>query len=212
MNRLVLIGVATAAAFSTAAFAQTNPTPAPGGTAPAKTTQESVKAPSLRQEVLDSLHKAGFKDISVKANSFFVQAKDKEGHDVTMVLGPDSFTAVMAVGSNGMTPAETSADASPFATVPAKDKLSSEVVGLPVYNNDHKEIGSIKDIAFDNAGAGAYVLAVGGFVGMSDHYVAVRPSAINLSYNASDKKWHAEMNTSAAQLKVAPEYKFPTNS
>ncbi len=111
-----------------------------------------------------------------------------------------------------MTPAETSADAGPFATVPAKDKLSSEVVGLPVYNNDHKEIGSIKDIAFDNAGAGAYVLAVGGFLGMSDHYVAVRPSAINLNYNASDKKWHAEMNTSAAQLKAAPEYKFPTNS
>ena len=107
MNRLVLIGVATAAAFSTAAFAQTNPTPAPSRTAPAKTTtQENVKAPSLRQEVRDSLHKAGFKDISVKADSFLVQAKDKEGHDVTMVLGPDFFTEVMAWGRTGMTSAE----------------------------------------------------------------------------------------------------------
>ena len=47
---------------------------------------------------------------------------------------------------------------------------------------------------------------------MGDHYVAVRPSAINLSYNAGNKKWHAEMNATAAQLKSAPEYKFPTNS
>ena len=171
-----------------------------------------MKAPSLRQEVRDSLQKAGFKDISVKADLFFVQAKDKEGHDVTMVLGPDFFTEVMAWGSNGQTSAENSADASPFATVPAKDKLSSEVVGLPVYNNDNKDIGSIKDIAFDNTGAGAYIVGVGGFLGMGDHYVAVRPSAINLSYNASSKKWHAEMNTTAAQLKAAPEYKFPTNS
>ena len=96
--------------------------------------------------------------------------------------------------------------------MPAKDKLSSEVVGLPVYNNDNKDIGTIKDLAFDNTGDEAYILGVGGFLGMGDHYVAVRPSAINLSYNASDKKWHAEMNTTAAQLKAAPEYKFPTNS
>ena len=29
---------------------------------------------------------------------------------------------------------------------------------------------------------------------MGYRYVAVRPSAINLTYNNSDKKWHAEMN------------------
>ena len=211
MKRTVLIGVAAAAALSTAAFAQTNATPAPASTTPAKTAQENMKAPSLRQEVRDNLQKAGFKDISVKANSFVVQAKDKEGRDVTMLLGPNSFTEVMAWGSNGQTSAN-SADAGPFATVPAKDKLSSEVVGLPVYNNDNKDIGTIKDLAFDNTGAEAYIVGVGGFLGMGDHYVAVRPSAINLSYNASSKKWHAEMNTTAAQLKSAPEYKFPTNS
>ena len=211
MKRTVLIGVATAAALSTAAFAQTNTTPAPTPATPAKTAQENMKAPSLRQEVRDSLHKAGFKDISVKADSFVVQAKDKEGRDVTMLLGPESFTEVMAWGSNGQTSAN-SADAGPFATVPAKDELSSELVGVPVYNNDNKEIGTIKDVAFDGMGAKAYILAVGGFLGAGDRYVAVRPSAIHLSYNASDKKWRAEMNTTAAQLKAAPEYKFPTNS
>ena len=62
MKRIVLIGVATAAALSTAAFAQTNATPAPNPATPAKTTtQENVKAPSLRQEVRDSLQKAGLR-------------------------------------------------------------------------------------------------------------------------------------------------------
>ena len=207
MKRTVLIGVATAAALSTAAIAQTNTAPATTPATPAKTAQENVKTPSLRQEVRDNLQRAGFKDISVKADSFVVQAKDKEGRDVTMLLGPESFTEVMAWGSNGQTSAN-SADAGPFATVPAKDELSSELVGVPVYNNDNKEIGTIKDVAFDGTGAEAYIVGVEG----GDHYVAVRPSAVHLSYNASDKKWRAEMNTTAAQLKAAPEYKFPTNS
>jgi sporulation protein YlmC with PRC-barrel domain len=96
--------------------------------------------------------------------------------------------------------------------VPPQEELTSNVVGLSVYNNDKKDIGTIKDLAFDSTGAKAYILAVGGFLGMGDHYVAVRPSAINLSYNGSDKKWHAEMNANADQLKAAPEYKYPSNS
>lgn len=54
-------------------------------------------------------------------------------------------------------------------------------------------------------------MAVGGVLGVGYHYVAVRPSAINLTYNNSDKKWHAEMNA-VDQLKSAPEYKYHSNS
>ena len=39
---------------------------------------------------------------------------------------------------------------------------------------------------------------------MSDHYVAVRPAAVNISYDESDKKWRATMNTDADQLGKAP--------
>ena len=101
-------------------------------------------------------------------------------------------------------------DGSTFATIPSSDELSSKVVGLHVYNHDNKDIGTIQDIAINpNGDVKGYVLSVGGFLGIGDHYVAVRPSAIDLSYNASNDKWHAKMDVSAAQLKTAPEYKYP---
>jgi len=98
-----------------------------------------------------------------------------------------------------------------FATIPASEQLSSKVVGLEVYNSANKDIGKIKDIAFDSNGVKAYIVAVGGFLGMGDHYVAVNPSAVNLSFDSNAKKWHAAMNTDVDQLKAAPEYKYSSN-
>jgi hypothetical protein len=95
-----------------------------------------------------------------------------------------------------------------FTNVPAQDELSSNVVGLDVYNKDKQNIGTIKDIAFNANGLNGYIIGVGGFLGMGDHYVVVRPTAISLSFNANDKKWHATMNANADQLKAAPEYKY----
>jgi sporulation protein YlmC with PRC-barrel domain len=93
-----------------------------------------------------------------------------------------------------------------FIYVPAHDELSSSVVGLDVYNEDKQNIGTIKDIALDANGLNGYIVSVGRFLGMGDHYVVVRPSAI--SFNAKDNKWHATMNVNADQLKAAPEYKY----
>ena len=98
-----------------------------------------------------------------------------------------------------------------FTTIPAQEDLTSKVVGLSVYNSANQNIGKIKDIAFDMNGVEAYIVAVGGFLGMGDHYVAVKPSAIDINYDANSKKWHAAMNTDANQLKAAPEYKYSSN-
>ena len=38
--------------------------------------------------------------------------------------------------------------------------------------------------------------------------VAVNPAEIKVSYNGSDKKWHATINATAEQLKSAPEFKY----
>ena len=97
-----------------------------------------------------------------------------------------------------------------FIYVPAHDELSSNVVGLNVYNSDNQSIGTIKDIALDANGLNGYILDVGGFLGMGDQYVVVRPSAI--SFNAKDDKWHATMNVDAEQLRAAPEYKYSSKS
>ena len=96
-----------------------------------------------------------------------------------------------------------------FTYVPAQDELSSNVIGLGVYNEDKQNIGTIKDIALDASGLNGYIVRVG-FLGMGDHYVVVRPPAI--SFNAKDNKWHATMNVNADQLKAAPEYKYFSKS
>ena len=97
-----------------------------------------------------------------------------------------------------------------FTYVPAHDELSSNVVGLDVYNKDKQNIGTIKDIALDASGLNGYIVDVGGLLGMGDHYVVVRPSAI--SFKAKDNKWHATMNANADQLRAAPEYKYLSKS
>lgn len=86
-------------------------------------------------------------------------------------------------------------------------QLSSNIVGLDVYNNKDK-IGDIKDIAMDNSGVRAYILSVGGFLGIGAHYVAIVPREINIGYDAGDKKWHANMTATKAELLAAPEFKY----
>jgi hypothetical protein len=152
----------------------------------------------------------------VVPDSFLVQANDKSGNPVTMFIGPNSATEVTTVGSNDQTSGSTAGNSETrggmFTSLPAKDELSSKVVGLDVYNNANQNIGAIKDVAYNGTSVNGYILGVGGFLGMGDHYVAVRPSAIKLSYDAKDKKWHASMDANADQLKAAPEYKYPSNS
>ena len=81
---------------------------------------------------------------------------------------------------------------------------------MEVYNEDKQNIGTIKDIALDANGLNGYIVNVGGFLGMGDHYVVVHPSAI--TFNAKDNKRHAIMNATADQLKAAPEYKYSSKS
>ena len=90
-----------------------------------------------------------------------------------------------------------------FTYVPAHDELSSNVIGLDVYNEDKQNVGAIKDMALDANGLNGYIVSVGGFLGKGDRYVVMRPSAI--SFKAKDNKWHATTNVNADQLKAAPD-------
>jgi sporulation protein YlmC with PRC-barrel domain len=143
-----------------------------------------------------------------------VRAKDQDGNPVVMSISPDQFAEMTVSGSNtargdrsgaANTVGSSSSDA--YVTVPSTDDLSSKLVGLDIYNKDNKDIGTIKDIVLNPKGrAAAYIVSVGGFLGMGDHYVAVNPEAVNITYK--DNKWHADMNATADQLKSAPEFKY----
>jgi hypothetical protein len=101
------------------------------------------------------------------------------------------------------------ADMPKFVNLQHNDMLSSNVVGVDVYDNANNDIGKIQDVAFDSAKAvKGYVLSVGGFLGMGTHYVAVDADSVKIKYDMGDKKWHANMTATKDQLKAAPEFKY----
>jgi sporulation protein YlmC with PRC-barrel domain len=96
-----------------------------------------------------------------------------------------------------------------FIQVQTTDMLSSNVVGLDIYNSQNDDIGKVQDIAFDaSKRVTGYILSVGGFLGMGTHYVAVNPDALMVAYDAQNKVWKATMNATKDQLKSAPEFKY----
>lgn len=204
MRALLLAGVAAVALGSAAWAASPNNPAASADQGPQK----------LRSQLTQMLKKSGFSDIRVAPASFVVRAKDQNGNPVVMSISPDEFTEVTAMGEGGAGGATGRVDSATgnggaYVNVPSSDDLSSKVIGLDVYNSDNKDIGKIKDIALNRDGdASAYILSVGGFLGMGDHYVAVSPSAVDITYNSGSKQWHASMNASADQLKAAPEFKY----
>ena len=100
-------------------------------------------------------------------------------------------------------------DGPSFIQVQSGDMLSSNVVGLDIYNSQNDDIGKVQDIAFDaSKRVTGYILSVGGFLGMGTRYVAVNPDALMVSYDAQNKVWKATMNATKDQLKAAPEFKY----
>jgi hypothetical protein len=170
--------------------------------------------PNMKSDLTQMLQKSGYTDIRVAPTSFMVRAKDRDGNPVVMSISPDQFSEVTNVGnttgqSTNASNSGSNGSGNTYVSVPEHDDLSSKVVGLDVYNNDNKDIGTVKDIALNpNGRTTAYIVSVGGFLGIGDHYVAVDPSALKVTYNDSDKKWHASMNATADQLKSAPEFKY----
>jgi hypothetical protein len=185
---------------------------------------------SIRQDMKDTLQKAGFSNVHVVPDSFLVQAKDKNGHPVAMIINPHSMTEVVDEGPVAQGNSNSSNDGSngamntasadnamsggdqqagTFTSVPKQDKLSSSIVGLSVYNDQNQDIGTIKDIAYTHHHVAAYIVGVGGFLGMGDHYVAMNPSAVKLNWDGSSKQWQAKVDATADQLKSAPAFQYP---
>jgi sporulation protein YlmC with PRC-barrel domain len=206
--RALLLASAALLVLSPAAMAQN------ANTAPNENANQTTAHQHLRSNLRSMLEKSGYKDIRVMPSSFVVRARDNDGNPVIMSISPDTFAEVTdvgnttasttgAVGNGSATPAQS------FVAVQNGDELSSSLVGLDIYNDSKQDIGEIKDIALGpNGRSQAYIVSVGGFLGMGEHYVAVNPAAVKITYDNTDKKWHAAMNASADQLKAAPEFKY----
>jgi hypothetical protein len=52
---------------------------------------------NIRQELQDKLTQAGYTSVKITPSSFFVEAKNKQGNPVQILIGPDSFTEITAM-------------------------------------------------------------------------------------------------------------------
>ena len=96
-----------------------------------------------------------------------------------------------------------------FISVPDTAMLTSNIIGLDIYNAQNSDIGKIQDVVLDSGNAvKGYILSVGGFLGMGTHYVAVNPAAVSITYDSNAKTWRAAMNATKDQLKNAPEFQY----
>ena len=208
MRAILLASVAVLALSQVASAQNAN------NTQPPNTTTKTASKQHLGADLKNMLQNAGYTDIRVAPSSFMVRAKDADGNHVMMSISPDSFSELTTAANSdssttGAATSNSNTGSGRFVAIPNSDELSSKVVGLDIYNDNNQDIGQIKDIALNQNGqTQAYVLSVGGFLGMGEHYVAVNPSAVKVTYNDSDKKWHASMNATTDQLKAAPEFKY----
>lgn len=95
-----------------------------------------------------------------------------------------------------------------YVTAKPTDVLSSNLVGLKVSNGSKETIGEIKDLVISDGTLAGYIVSVGGFLGIGEHYVVVSPSALTVNYSDADKAWTATMNATKDDLKAAPEFKY----
>ncbi len=87
------------------------------------------------------------------------------------------------------------------------DRLGSKLIGASIVNGANATIGTISDIVFDERNTiRAFVVSVGGFLGIGTKYVAVDPSVVKITLEGTDTK--VFIDTDKDQLKAAPEYRY----
>ena len=93
-------------------------------------------------------------------------------------------------------------------SVPQTAMVSYSLIGLNIYDASNSSVGEIKDLVIDKGQLAGYILSVGGFLGMGEHYVAVTPSTLAITYSDADKKWKGTINATKDELKAAPQFKY----
>lgn len=104
-------------------------------------------------------------------------------------------------------PATLSDDLRPkFVAQTPQDKVASKLVGLSIVNGAGDTIGQVADLVLDEKEQiKAWIVGVGGFLGLGAKYVAIDPSALKVSRGDNDTL-KAVIDTTKDQLRAAPEY------
>jgi hypothetical protein len=96
-----------------------------------------------------------------------------------------------------------------FVAAPGATNFVSQMIGVEVYNDQDQDLARIEDIAVGKDGhVQAFILVVGEYLGLVAHFVAVKPAALTIEPSKGDGPLQARMDTTADQLRVAPEYQY----
>lgn len=80
-----------------------------------------------------------------------------------------------------------------------------------VYNMAGERVGDVNDILIDNGQVTAFVVGVGGFLGIGEKEVALKPDQVKRMVH-SDGETYFTVNTTKDQLQAAPEYVRPAKA
>lgn len=86
--------------------------------------------------------------------------------------------------------------------------LASNFKGTEVLGSGGKKIGDVSDILFDKTGKiQAYVISMGGFLGMGAKHVAIAPSSFTVVPGSNGKADMLKLSMNKNQLKQAQNFK-----
>ena len=86
--------------------------------------------------------------------------------------------------------------------------LASQIKGTEVIDANNQRVGSVSDILFDKSGNMlAYVVGMGGFLGIGAKDVAINPSALHMQPATDEGSRKLRLTMSKDDLKVMPEFK-----
>jgi hypothetical protein len=97
------------------------------------------------------------------------------------------------------------ATASAIAAQKPDQLLASKVKGADVIGSDDKKIGDVSDLLFSKDGKlEAYVLSVGGFLGVGAKEVALAPTSVQIVQD--NNNWKLKVSMTKDQLAQAPNF------
>ena len=95
-----------------------------------------------------------------------------------------------------------------LASIPANAMTVTHWYKQSVYDPSDAKVGEIMDVLVDRDGKiAAFIVSVGGFLGMGEKDVAVPFNAVQFK-TKDNNKWYPVMNTTKDALKNAPGYKY----
>jgi len=107
--------------------------------------------------------------------------------------------------SKSSTSGSASSSASSITAQKPDQLLVSNLKGVDVMGSDDKKVGDISDLLFTKDGkVEAYLVSVGGFLGVGAKEIALTPNQIQLSQE--NGSWKAKVSMNKDQLAQAPNF------